>query len=66
MQNILPVVDRWYMNLVGGLIKVKMVSYTDGVMGTVVIEFISGEVKKITNEEWNVLDLNTREKDEEG
>lgn len=52
-----PLISTWYVNLTGQLIKVLALSYSDGKLSRVVIEYINGKRQIIGIDTWYLLDL---------
>jgi len=52
-----PVINNWYTNLTGKLFKVRMASYGDGGVVSLVIEYIDGSKQIISRQEWDCLKL---------
>ncbi len=52
-----PLINHWYVNLTGQLIKVVAVGYHEGELSKVVIEYINGKRQIIGIDTWNLLDL---------
>lgn len=55
--NTSPLPNHWYMNQSGKLIKVRLLSYTDGELTGVLLEFLEGATMRVSAEEWYKLDL---------
>ncbi len=56
--QVLPTANTWYVNPTGKLIKVRMLSYTQGKLMAVLIEYLEGTSQCVSVEDWNKLDLN--------
>lgn len=52
-----PIINNWYTNLTGKLFKVRMASYNDTGVGSLVIEYIDGSRQIISRQEWDCLKL---------
>ena len=52
-----PVINNWYTNLTGKLFKVRMASYGESGVGSLVIEYIDGSKHIISRDEWDCLKL---------
>lgn len=51
------IINNWYVNLTGQLIKVVALGYSEGQLSKVVIEYINGKRQIIGIDTWNLLDL---------
>lgn len=56
--NIPPRPNHWYMNQVGKLMKVRMLSYDGNQPCGVLIEYLEGNTVLLSIDEWQQLDLN--------
>ena len=52
-----PIINNWYTNLTGKLFKVRMASYDENGIGSLVIEYIDGSRQIISRQEWECLKL---------
>jgi len=55
--NIKPEIGSWYMNVTGQLIKVWAVAYSGKHLTSIVIEYLNGDRRIISSEDWKRLDL---------
>lgn len=53
-----PVVGQWYMNVIGQLVKVLVVTYQSGELQSVIIEYQGGENQCVDAGRWDELELN--------
>ena len=52
-----PIVNAWYVNQTGKLVKVRMLDYEAGKLAKVLIEYLEGNTILIGIADWNKLDL---------
>jgi hypothetical protein len=55
--NIEPEIGSWYMNMTGQLIKVWAVAYAGKQLSNIVIEYLNGDKRIISCQDWKRLDL---------
>ncbi|NOX42867.1 MAG: hypothetical protein GXP19_03915 [Gammaproteobacteria bacterium] len=52
-----PIVNAWYVNQTGKLVKVRMLDYEAGNLAKVLIEYLEGNTILVGINDWNKLDL---------
>lgn len=52
-----PIVNAWYVNQTGKLVKVRMLDYEKGKLAKVLIEYLEGNTILVAIDDWNKLDL---------
>ena len=53
-----PVVGTWFVNLTGQLLKVKLLSFNEDKLESVLIQYLDGSTKLINEKDWFCLKLN--------
>jgi len=52
-----PIVNNWYTNLTGRLMKVRLITYDSDMISSVVVEYITKETQIINSVDWDSLTL---------
>lgn len=52
-----PIPGYWYANIVGQLVQVRAVLYTNGALSRIVLEYINGRRDFVDSDGWRYLDL---------
>jgi len=55
--HVSPSANTWYVNPTGKLIKVRMLSFTEGKLTAILVEYLEGTSHVVTIEDWYKLDL---------
>ena len=53
-----PVAGNWYANKTGKLFKVKLIGFNKNIRQYIMLEYLDGSRKIITNQDWQCLNLN--------